>query len=144
MHPSQFASLLFLRYSHYSYIIRNIRIIFFMRKMKKGRILSRKTDQRKALLKSLALALILREKIQTTEAKAKEISPFIEKCITRAKQNNLNSIRYLAEIFSPKIVQKLTKEIAPRYQTRSGGYTRIIKLGSRKSDGAKMAIIGLV
>jgi len=115
-----------------------------MRKRKRGRKLSRKRDQRKALLKALASALFLREKIETTEAKAREVSIFVEKQITRAKISNLSSRKLLAKKFSPEIVKKLVNEIAPKYKERKGGYTRIIKLGLRKSDGAKMAIIELV
>ena len=115
-----------------------------MRKRKKGRRLSKKRNQRKALLKSLASALILKEKVKTTEAKAKEVSPFLEKQISRAKIGNLVSRRLLANFFSPQIVKKLVNEIGPRYKERKGGYTRIIKLGLRKSNGAKMAVIELV
>lgn len=115
-----------------------------MRKQKKGRKLSRKSNQRQALVKALISALVLHEKIKTTEAKAKEISGFAEKFITRAKKGNLFSRRLLARFFPPKIVKKIIEELAPRYKERPGGYTRIIKLGSRKSDGAKMAIIELV
>lgn len=115
-----------------------------MRKRKKGRKLSRKSDQRKALLKSLARELILKEKITTTEAKAKELRSFVEKAITTAKKNNLSAARRLSAIFSKDVVSKLTKETGPRYESRQGGYTRIIKLGPRKSDAARMAIIELV
>ena len=115
-----------------------------MRKLKQGRKLSREKDQRKALLKSLARAIFLHEKIKTTEAKAKEVSMFAEKCITRAKKGDLSSRRILVKYFSKDLVKKLIDEIAPKYKDRKGGYTRIIKLGPRKSDGAKMAIIELV
>lgn len=115
-----------------------------MRKLKKGRRLSRKKNQRRALLKSLATALFLKEKIKTTEAKAKEISGFAEKQITTAKKSDIASRRLLARYFSPSIIKKLANEIAPRYKERKGGYTRIMKLGPRKSDGARMAIIELV
>jgi len=115
-----------------------------MRKRKRGRKLSRKRNQRKALLRALARALFLKEKIKTTEAKAKEVSGFIEKQITRAKIGDLPSRRLLARDFSPEIVKKLVDELAIRYKERKGGYTRIIKLGPRKSDGAKMAIIELI
>lgn len=115
-----------------------------MKKRKKGRKLSRKTDQRKALLKSLASSLLLKEKIKVTEAKAKEVSGFLEKQISRAKIGNLTSRRMLSGFFSPQIVKKLVNEIGPRYKERKGGYTRIIKLGPRKLDGAKMAIIELI
>ena len=115
-----------------------------MKKRKKGRKFNREEDQRKALLKSLARALIFQGKIKTTEAKAKEVSVFIEKLITQSKKGGVSSRRKLARFFLPGIVKKIIKEIAPRYKNRSGGYTRIIKLGQRKSDGAKMAIIELI
>lgn len=115
-----------------------------MGKLKGGRKLSRKRDQRKALLRALMSALFLKERMQTTEAKARETSVMAEKMITRAKIGNLNSRRLLARLFSPKIVKKLVEDIAPRYKERKGGYTRIIRLGPRKSDGARMAIIELV
>ena len=115
-----------------------------MRKLKRGRKFHRERNQRKALLKSLMRELFLREKIKTTEAKAKELAVFAEKTITRAKIDNLNTKRTLLKYFSPKIVQKLIKEIAPRYKDRKGGYTRVIKLGTRQLDGAKIAIIELI
>jgi len=115
-----------------------------MRKRVKGRILSRESDQRKALLKSLARELILREKIMTTEAKAKEASKFTEKCITKAKLQDLRARRELLKLFSQDVVKKMIDDIALRYKERSGGYTRIIKAGARQSDGAKMALIELV
>lgn len=127
-----------------------------MRKRKKARKLSRKIGQRKALLKALISALVLVEQIKTTEAKAKEISRLAEKFITKARQSfaeqnlggqarkDLAARRYLLRFFSPQITKKLIDEIAPRYKERTGGYTRIIKLGPRKSDGARMAIIELL
>ncbi len=115
-----------------------------MRKRKKGRKFSRKRDQRKAFLKTLATALILQEKIKTTEARAKEISGFLEKKISRARKGKLSDRRILLKFFAPAVTKKLIEEIAPRYKDRPGGYTRIIKLGPRKSDGAKMAIIEMV
>lgn len=115
-----------------------------MKKRKKGRKLSRKKDQRKALLRSLAGSLLLKEKIRVTEAKAKEVSGFLEKKISRAKIGNLTSRRILSNFFPSQIVKKLVNEIGPRYKERKGGYTRIIKLGRRKLDGAKMVIIELV
>lgn len=115
-----------------------------MRKRKKGRKFSRKTDQRKALLKSLANSFFLKEKITTSYAKAKATAIFAEKLITRAKNGGLFSIRVLAKNLSQEIVKKLINDIAPRYKERKGGYTRVVKLGPRKSDGAKMAIIELV
>ncbi len=115
-----------------------------MRKLKKGRKFHRKKSQRKALLKSLAQTLILKEKIRTTEAKAKESRSLIEKSITLAKKKTLASRRQLLKIFPKNLVKKLIEEIAPRYKDRKGGYTRIIKLGQRSSDGAKLAIIELI
>lgn len=115
-----------------------------MRKRKKGRKLHRKRDQRKALLRELCRSLLLYEKIQTTEAKAKEVSSFVEKLITKAKKDNLSTRRYLGRYFSKEIVRKLVEEFGKRYKERAGGYTRIIKLEPRKSDGAKMVIIELV
>jgi large subunit ribosomal protein L17 len=115
-----------------------------MRKRQKGRKLSLKRDQRKALLRSLAEALLTKEKIQTTLAKAKEVSIFAEKMITIAKKKGLIAERDLAKSFSDRLVKKMTKEIGPRFAQRQGGYTRIMKLPPRKDDGAKMAIIELV
>ncbi len=115
-----------------------------MRKLKKGRILSRKRDQRRALLKNLAEHLIVREKIKTTEAKAKEVSIFIEKQITKAKKGDLSARRSLARFFTPKTVKKITEDIGLRYKEREGGYTRITKVVQRKEDGAKMAFIELI
>lgn len=110
----------------------------------KGRKFGRGYDQRKALIKSVARALFLHEKIKTTEAKAKEISPFIEKVITHGKQGDIEAKRHIARFFSAELTKKITEDVAPRYKERDGGYIRIIKLGARKSDGAKMAIIELV
>ena len=115
-----------------------------MRKRKKGRKFSRVRSQRKALLRNLVRELFLKEKIRLTEVKAKEVSIFAEKQIQKAKIGDLHSKKLLARKFSPEIVKKLVNEIAPRYKERKGGYTRIIKLGPRKSDGAKMSIIELL
>jgi len=115
-----------------------------MRKRNKGRMLSRNKSQREALLKTLAGSLFTFEKIKTTEAKAKELRVIAEKSITRARKNTLFSRRMLAKAFTPQIVKKLVNEIAPKYKERQGGYTRIIRLGPRKSDSAKMVIIELL
>lgn len=108
------------------------------------RKLSRKRDQRLALIKSEVSALILHEKIKTTQAKAKEISRFSEKLITKAKKGDLISKRLLSRFLTPQLVKKILEEIGPRYKERQGGYTRIIRLGPRPTDGAKMAILELV
>ena len=115
-----------------------------MRKRNKGRILSRPKHQREALLNTLATSLFLHEKIKTTEAKAKELRIVAEKFITRAKTNTISNRRILTKDLSPKTVKKLINEIAPKYKERQGGYTRMIKMGPRKSDSAKMSIIELV
>jgi len=100
---------------------------------------------RRALLKSLASALVKHEKIMTTEAKAKELRPFIEKLVTRARGGNLPAQRLLvARLGSPSGAKKLINEIAPRYKERSGGYTRITKIAPRGGDASKMAIIEFV
>jgi len=115
-----------------------------MRKKNKGRILSRPKNQRVALLRTMATSLFEHSKITTTEAKAKELRVVAEKFITRAKENNIASRRILAQDLGPITVKKLVEVIAPAFEKRAGGYTRIAKLGPRKSDGARMAIIELV
>lgn len=115
-----------------------------MRKLKKGRKLHREKNQRKALMKALMTALISNGKIKTTEAKAKEIRPKIEKMVTRARVKSVSNIREISKVFAEDISKKLFDEVAPKYQKRAGGYTRITKLGVRKSDGSKMAQIEFV
>lgn len=117
-----------------------------MRKKVVGRKFHRKTDVRKAFLRSLARSLILHEKIKTTEARAKEVARFVQKYITKAKKGDLHSIRQIASDFynDRELVKKLVQDIGKRFQNRKGGYTRVIKLGQRKSDGAKMVIVELL
>jgi large subunit ribosomal protein L17 len=115
-----------------------------MKKLKKGRTLGRDSIQRKALFKSLANSLFLKKKIKTTLAKAKELRPFAEKLITKAKKNDFNTIRRISKLISKKAAKELFDNLSPFYKKRPGGYLRIIKLGQRESDAAKMAIIELV
>lgn len=116
-----------------------------MKHHNKNRKFGREKNQRNALIKGLMYAIIRDEGITTTEPKAKEVRPHVERLITNAKKQTLASMRSVeAKIGSKKMVQKLVKEIAPKYAERAGGYTRIIKLPLRKSDGAKMARIELV
>lgn len=116
-----------------------------MRHLKSGRKFHRKKGQRKALLKGLIGNLIIREKIETTEAKAKEIKPLIEKFITIARKQDLSALRIILSRLNKQAAQKLYYQIAPRYLERKGGYSRIIKGGKiRKNDGSKMAIIEFV
>src|SRR3989339_2156035 len=115
-----------------------------MRKMKKGRKFGRKRDQRKAFLRILAANLILKERIKTTEARAKAIRPIVEKLITKGKkvlsgaagEKNLAAVRILSAKLPEKAVKKMIDKIAPRYQERNGGYARIIKLSEVSKDGA--------
>ena len=111
--------------------------------MRRGnkRKFGRETIQRKALYKALATALIDHGKIKTTEAKAKSLSSYIEKLITKSKNGDMASRRLLSQEVGPKSVKKISTEIAPKFKDKNGGYTRIIRLGQRKSDGASMALI---
>ncbi len=103
-----------------------------------------KADQRKALLRSLALNLVVREKIQTTEAKAKELRPFVEKLITRSKNGTVATRRFLVTQVGSQGAKKLIDTVGPKFKERNGGYTRIIKLPQRMSDGSAMAQIEFV
>ncbi|MDB5254592.1 MAG: rplQ [Parcubacteria group bacterium] len=104
----------------------------------------RPADQRKALLKSLAYSLVVKEKIKTTEAKAKELRPFVEKLITYGKKNTLASRRELNARVGSIAAKKIATKLSPDYMERPGGYTRITKMVRRNSDGAAMAIIEFV
>jgi large subunit ribosomal protein L17 len=117
-----------------------------MRHHNTKRKFGRDKNQRKALLSSLALNLIVRGKIKTTEPKAKELRPFIEKLITKAKKGDAATRRVIISKLSnrSKEVKKLFEIIAPKYMDKKGGYTRVLKLGARKADGAPMAIIELI
>lgn len=116
-----------------------------MRHQKKGRKFGREKNVRKALMRSLANNLIAKGKIKTTEAKAKELRPYIEKMVTKAKTDSVSSRRLLSEkLGSNKKVEKLVTEIGPRFKDRNGGYTRITKLPARVSDASSMAIIEFV
>lgn len=109
------------------------------------RKLGRETDQRLALMKSLANSLILKEKIKTTEAKAKELRPFIEKLVTKSIVGDLASIRLVVSRLGNKEAgKKLVNVIAPKYKERQGGYTRIVKLPHRQGDASSIAQIEFV
>src|SRR5580693_6204178 len=116
-----------------------------MRHKKVGRHLRRTSEQRLALLRGLASSLVEHGAINTTEAKAKELRPFVEKLITKARTGTLHA-RRLAGIHVHKRAasDKLFQELGPRFATRKGGYTRILKTGHRKGDGAEMARIELI
>ncbi|MEK7494062.1 MAG: 50S ribosomal protein L17 [Patescibacteria group bacterium] len=115
-----------------------------MKHLNKVRKFHREADQRRALLKALITALITNGKIKTTEAKAKELRPRIEKMVSKAKVKDINTIRLIRRTLAESVTKKLFDEVAPKYKERAGGYTRIVKLGQRKSDGSKMAQIEFV
>ena len=117
-----------------------------MRHGKKKGKLSRDSAHRKSMMRTMSKQLIEHERIRTTQPKAKALRPQFEKLITLGKRGDLHARRQaLSELNQDKfIVHKLVDEIAPRYQQRDGGYTRIVKLGPRRSDSAEMVFIELV
>ena len=114
-----------------------------MRHLKKGRKFGRERNQRRALIKGLATSFFMRGKIRTTEAKARELQPIVEKFLTVGKDAALASRRALGSRFSPSATTKIF-EMSRHFQDRSGGYTRIIKIPGRRRDSAKMAILEIV
>lgn len=117
------------------------------------RKLGRTSAQRKALLRDLATDLIIHERIETTEARAKELRSVVEKMITLGKRGDLHARRQASSYIRNEIadaengqyaVQKLFSDIAPRYEERQGGYTRIMKMGPRRGDAAPIVVIELV
>lgn len=112
-----------------------------MRKNVFGRKFKRDVNERKALFKSLMSSLVLRERIKTTEAKAKAIKGDVDKLITTAKKNQDNARRFLTKSLSPDALEKLIIKVVPRFKNRQGGYTRIIRLGKRVSDHAQMVVM---
>jgi len=117
-----------------------------MQKRKKGRTFGRVRKLRVALIRSLAESLIENGKINTTEAKAKELRPYIEKLITMGKKGTIAAERLIvARLGGRKAsASKLVKDIAPKYKGRAGGYTRIVKLPVRKADASARAMIEFV
>jgi large subunit ribosomal protein L17 len=110
-----------------------------------GRKLGRTTAHRRALFRNQLSSLITHERIQTTLPKAKDLRPLMEKMITLGKRGGLHARRLaLKTIPEATTVKKLFEEIAPRFQSRTGGYTRILKLGRRPGDGAEMAILEFI
>lgn len=115
-----------------------------MKKRIKQRKFGMKTDQRRAFLKILASNLILNERISTTLIRAKAIRPLVEKLITKGREDNFNTARYLESRLSQRAAQKIRKELGPKYADRPGGYLRIIKVQSARNDLAPKAIIEFV
>jgi large subunit ribosomal protein L17 len=116
-----------------------------MRHRKKGRKLSRTASHREATLRNLASSLFKHERIETTTAKAKELRPYAERLISLAKRGDLHARRLAGrKIGSREILGRLFDDLGPRFAERPGGYTRILKLGTRKGDAAEMSLIELV
>jgi len=117
-----------------------------MRHSKQRHKLSRDSAHRRSLLRNLSRELIVHERIKTSQAKAKAVKPKVEKLITLGKRGDLHARRQaLSELGQDKfIVHKLFEEVAPRYAERPGGYTRIVKLGPRRSDSTEMVYLELV
>ncbi|SFM24846.1 50S ribosomal protein L17 [Salibacterium qingdaonense] len=115
--------------------------------------LGRDSSARKALFRDLVTDLIINERIETTEAKAKELRPIAEKMVTLGKRGDLHARRQAAQVIrkesadeenSQDAIQKLFDDVAPRYEERQGGYTRVLKVGPRRGDSAELAIIEFV
>jgi large subunit ribosomal protein L17 len=116
-----------------------------MRHRKAGYKLKRNVSARRALLRGLVTSVIEEERITTTVPKAKAVKPLVERMITLAKEDNLHARRQAAAfLLKPEAVEKLFDKIGPRFNQRSGGYARIVKLGWRKGDGAETAKLELV
>ncbi|MBW1823582.1 MAG: 50S ribosomal protein L17 [Deltaproteobacteria bacterium] len=116
-----------------------------MRHQKEGRKLGRTSSHRKALLRNMVTSLFEFEKIETTDAKAKELRKVADKMIAWGKRGDLHARRQALKVINnKKTVQKLFDDIAPRFRERRGGYSRIIKAGRRKGDNAPLSIIELV
>jgi len=116
-----------------------------MRHLKKGRSLHRSSSHRKAMLQNLAVSLLVHERVQTTEAKAKEVRRLVDRIITWGKRGDLHARRLaVRQVRSRTIVKRIFDELAPRYMERPGGYTRILKAGYRQGDNAPMVVMELV
>ena len=116
-----------------------------MPRPKRGRRLGGSASHQKAILSNLAQELFWDERVTTTVAKAKMLRPYAEKMITKARRGSLHDRRLiLRDIGDTEVVTRLFDEVAPRYTERPGGYTRLLRLGPRRGDGAEMAIVELV
>ncbi len=113
--------------------------------MSHNRKLGRTTDQRRAMLRAMTTYLLENGKITTTVTRAKEVQPIAEKMITLGKKKDLAAYRQaLAYITKEDVAKKLFDEIAPGYEGRNGGYTRVVRIGPRRGDAAEMAVLELV
>lgn len=116
-----------------------------MRHRVKGRKLGRSPSHRQAMFRNQLAALVREERIKTTLPRAKELRPIAEKVVTQGKRDTLHARRLVNRWLSEReLVKKVFEEIAPRFQQRPGGYTRIVKLGPRLGDGAEMAVLEFV
>ncbi|HXG51059.1 MAG TPA: 50S ribosomal protein L17 [candidate division Zixibacteria bacterium] len=116
-----------------------------MRHLKSGRKLNRSPSHRWALIRNLVTSLLREERIQTTDAKAKELKRWADRVITLAKQGTLHARRQALGIVRDKaVVRRLFDTIAPRFKDRPGGYTRVVKLGRRRGDAAPLSVVELV
>jgi large subunit ribosomal protein L17 len=110
-----------------------------------GRKLGRTTSHRVAMLRNMVTSLLEHEKVKTTDAKAKELRPLAEKLIGLGKRGDLHARRQaLSVVRKPDVVKKLFEILSPRYQSRTGGYLRIVKVGNRPGDGAPVSIVELI
>ncbi len=112
-----------------------------MKKRVFGRKLKRDVNERKALFKGLMSSLVLNEKIETTEAKGKAIKGEVDKLVTKARKENILARRLLSPKLSPEALEKMIRDIAPRFSKRQGGYTKTVRLGKRFGDDASMVLI---
>ena len=110
----------------------------------KGRKFGREKKVRDGLMKSLALALVLENKIRTTDAKARSLRPFVEKLVTEGRLQTVAARRNLVSKIGAKGAEKIVKDLSPKYAERKGGYTRITKLPQRLSDGSFMSVIEFI
>jgi len=116
-----------------------------MRHKKQGKKLDRKKAPREMMLRNLAASIIIYEKVNTTEAKAKAVRTIVDKTITLAKVGNLTSRRRIIELLPQKMaIKKVIEVLSGRYKEKKGGYTRIIKLNRRQGDNAAMVRISLI
>ncbi len=116
-----------------------------MRHQKTKITLDRKSDARRSLLTNLAESLVLHEKVKTTKAKAKATRSLVERLITKAKKNTLTARRELEQVlYTKNVIEKMMKELAPRYADRKGGCTRMVLLENRKGDGAEEVLLELI
>ena len=113
-----------------------------MRHLKSGRKLNRTAAHRKALQRNMLKALLVQEQVQTTDAKAKELRRWADRLVTLGKKNSVHARRLaFSYLGSRKLVQRLFDDVAPRFQDRAGGYTRVLKIGQRRGDAALISLV---